>query len=180
MVAMDKLTNECGQTWTAVAILSYIKQGEDTDTVRHSKTPLICRYESDTTERLHFHTLEKEMATHCRVLALRIPGMGEPGGLPSMGSHKVGHDWSDLAAAAAFVNAVTWEQPLFWIRGQLLNTVKIFPQFLCYSQCDGYVHEALLCLIWFTNIFSITLLGLNNQQSNKSNCDLHWLPISVP
>ena len=101
MVAMDKLTNECGQTWTAVAILSYVNQGEDTDTVRHSKTPLICRYESDMTERLHFHTLKKEMATHSRVLALRIPGMGEPGGLPSMGSHRVRHDWSDLAAAAA-------------------------------------------------------------------------------
>ena len=40
----------------------------------------------------HFHALEKEMATHSRVLAWRIPGMGEPGGLPSMGSHRVGHD----------------------------------------------------------------------------------------
>ena len=46
-----------------------------------------------------FHALEKEMATHSRVLAWRIPGTGEPGGLPSMGSHRVGHDWSDLAAA---------------------------------------------------------------------------------
>ena len=41
------------------------------------------------------------MATHSSILAWRIPGMGEPGGLPSMGSHRVGHDWSDLAAAAA-------------------------------------------------------------------------------
>ena len=41
------------------------------------------------------------MATHSNVLAWRIPGTGEPGGLPSMGSHRVGHDWSDLAAAAA-------------------------------------------------------------------------------
>ena len=41
------------------------------------------------------------MATHSSVLAWRIPEMGEPGGLPSMGSHRVGHDWSDLAAAAA-------------------------------------------------------------------------------
>ena len=48
--------------------------------------------ESDTTERLHFHALEKEMATHSSVLAWRIPGTGEPGGLPSMGSHRVGHD----------------------------------------------------------------------------------------
>ena len=48
--------------------------------------------ESDTTERLHFHALEKEMATHSSVLAWRIPGMGEPGGRPSMGSHRVGHE----------------------------------------------------------------------------------------
>ena len=47
--------------------------------------------------------MEKEMATHSSVLAWRIPGMGEPGGLPSMGSHRVGHDWSDLAAAAAAI-----------------------------------------------------------------------------
>ena len=45
--------------------------------------------------------LEKEMATHSSVLAWRIPGTGEPGGLPSMGSHRVRHDWSDLEAAAA-------------------------------------------------------------------------------
>ena len=48
--------------------------------------------ELDTTERFHFHALEKEMATHCSALAWRIPGTGEPGGLPSMGSHRVGHD----------------------------------------------------------------------------------------
>ena len=49
----------------------------------------------------HFHALEKEMATHSSVLALRIPGTGESGGLPSLGSHRVGHDRSDLAAATA-------------------------------------------------------------------------------
>ena len=49
----------------------------------------------------HFHALEKEMATHSSVLAWRIPGTAEPGGLQSVGSHGVGHDWSDLAAAAA-------------------------------------------------------------------------------
>ena len=49
----------------------------------------------------HFDALEKEMATHSRVLAWRIPGTGEAGGLPSTGLHRVGHDWSDLAAAAA-------------------------------------------------------------------------------
>ena len=57
---------------------------------------------SDFTFTFLFHALEKEMATHSSALAWRIPGTGEPGGLPSMGSHRVGHDWSDLAAAAAY------------------------------------------------------------------------------
>ena len=52
---------------------------------------------SNFTFTFHFHALEKEMATHCSVLAWRIPGTAEPGGLPSMGSHRVGHDFSDLA-----------------------------------------------------------------------------------
>ena len=46
----------------------------------------------DFTFTFHFHALEKEMATHSSVLAWRIPGTGEPGGLPSMGSQRVGHD----------------------------------------------------------------------------------------
>ena len=53
---------------------------------------------SDFTFTFHFHALEKEMETHSSVFALRIPGMGEPGRLPPMGSCRVGHDWSDLAA----------------------------------------------------------------------------------
>ena len=47
---------------------------------------------SDFTFTFHFHALEKEMATHSSILAWRIPGTEEPGGLPSMGSHRVGHD----------------------------------------------------------------------------------------
>ena len=54
---------------------------------------------SDFTFTFHFHALEKEMAAHSSVLSWRIPGTGEPGGLPYMGSHRV---WSDLAAAAAW------------------------------------------------------------------------------
>ena len=56
---------------------------------------------SDFIFTFHFHALEEEMATHSRILVWRIPGTGEPGGLPSTGSHRVGHDWSDLAAVAA-------------------------------------------------------------------------------
>ena len=55
--------------------------------VTKSRTPL-----SDFTFTFHFHALEKEMATHSSALAWRIPGTGEPGGLPSVGSHRVGHD----------------------------------------------------------------------------------------
>ena len=71
--------------------------------------------ESDTTERLHFHfhfhALEKEMATQSSFLAWRIPGMGEPGGLPSVGSHRVRHDWSNLATAAAAAPSYRWGIP---------------------------------------------------------------------
>ena len=56
---------------------------------------------SDFSFTFHFHALEKEMATHSSVLAWRIPEMGEPSGLPSVGSHRVRHDRSDLAAVAA-------------------------------------------------------------------------------
>ena len=55
--------------------------------VAKSQTPL-----SDFTFTFNFHALEKEMATHSSVLAWRIPGTGEPGGLSSLGSHRVGHD----------------------------------------------------------------------------------------
>ena len=58
---------------------------------------------SDSTFTFYFHALEKEMATHSSVLAWRIPGTREPGGLPSMGSHRVRYNWSDLAAAAVLL-----------------------------------------------------------------------------
>ena len=63
---------------------------------------------SDFTFMFHFYALEKEMATHSSVLAWRIPGTAEPGGVLSMGSPRVGHDWSDLAAVAA----VSYEKSL--------------------------------------------------------------------
>ena len=58
---------------------------------------------SDFAFTFHFHTLEKEMATHSSVLVWRIPGMEQPSALPSMGSHRVGHDWSNLAAATLYL-----------------------------------------------------------------------------
>ena len=67
------------------------------------------RWLSNFTFPFHFHALEKEMATHSGVLAWRIPGTGEPGGLPSMGSHRVGLRWSDLTAVAA---AASGKEPI--------------------------------------------------------------------
>ena len=68
---------------------------------------------SDFTFTFHFHALEKEMATHSTVLAWRIPGTEEPSGLPSMGSHRVGHDWSDLAAAAGLCSLWKLQEEAF-------------------------------------------------------------------
>ena len=76
---------------------------------------------SDFTFTFHSHAMEKEMATHSSVLAWRIPGTEEPGRLLPLGSHRVGHDWSDLAAAAAvkdqvifcYINEVIFEKP--WV-----------------------------------------------------------------
>ena len=76
----------------------------------------------------HFHALEKEMATHSSVLAWRIPGTAEPGGLLSMGSHRVGQDWSDLAAAVA--NKI--KQPILW---QVINFKDWFFSFKRVKNC---------------------------------------------
>ena len=71
------------------------------------------------TERLHFHfhfhALEKEIATHSSVLAWRIPGMGEPGGLLSMGSHRVGHN-PPIPSAAAAVKAMVFPVVMYNVR----------------------------------------------------------------
>ena len=68
---------------------------------------------SDFTFTFHFHVLEKEMATHSNIPAWRIPGMVEPGGLPSMGSHRVGHNRSNLAAAECHYVISKWAAFLF-------------------------------------------------------------------
>ena len=64
-------------------------------------SPWVLARLSDLTFAVHFHALEKEMATHSSILTWRISGTGERSGLPCMGSHRVRHDWRDLAAAAA-------------------------------------------------------------------------------
>ena len=92
------------------------------------------RKESNKTERLHFHALEKEMATHSSVLTWSIPGTGDPGGLPSTGSHRVGHNWSDLAAAVS----VKW---------------YLFVGLICISLMISDVEPVSLCLLTFAYPF---------------------------
>ena len=97
----------------------------------------------------HFHALEKEMATCSSVLAWRIPGMGEPGGPPSMGSHRVGHDWSDLAAAASRVTIYSldillsqfWTSPLFHV------------QFYCCFLTCIQVSQQAGKVVWYSYLF---------------------------
>ena len=83
---------------------------------------------SNFTFTFHFHALEKEMATHSSVLAWRIPGMGEPGGLPSMGLHGVGHDWSELAAARLVITLLPRSTHLLISWLQSPSTVLLEPQ----------------------------------------------------
>ena len=95
---------------------------------------------SDFTFTFHFHALEKEMATHSSVLAWRIPGTEEPVGLLSMGSHRVGHDWCNLAAAAAAVMSDS-----LWPRG-LQHTSLLCPSLspgICSNLCP-LNHDAIL------------------------------------
>ena len=99
--------------------------GLENPTVAKSRTRL-----SDFTFTFHFHALEKEMATHSSILAWRIPGTREPGGLPSVGLHRVGHDWSDLEVVVVVV----------WIHLGRINTwwtfsiLSFFHQMLSYQQ----------------------------------------------
>ena len=112
---------------------------------------------SDFTFTFHFHPLEKEMATHSSVLAWRIPETGEPGGLPSMGSHRVGHDWSDLAAALAIFQAmfllITFIQVLSW------NVTFIEKKNICFlviknnQKLNQILHFFVVLLLSFVQLF---------------------------
>ena len=96
----------------------------------------------------HFHALEKEMVTHSSVLAWRIPGTGEPDGLPSMGSHRVGHDWSDLAAAAAG----NLENIDFCFRH--LHNIKVSHILVRKIRCNNFVFSP-LPTVWAVHIDSV-------------------------
>ena len=84
----------------------------------------------------HFRALEKEMATHSSVLAWRIPGTGESGGLPSMGSHRVRHDWSDAAAAAAAAVAAAVAAVIPWSSHSQAGVTQVYC--LLVMNIDGF------------------------------------------
>ena len=122
---------------------------------------------SDFTFTFHFHALEKEMATHSSVLAWRTPGMGEPGRLPSMQSHRVGHDWSDLAVAAVIlvsyisrwnVNQIKREsksnKPL-QLKTYKLLLLRFLHQPCPMQSCHGGWREAWVCVLHFPRKFSL-------------------------
>ena len=127
---------------------------------------------SDFSFTFHFHALEKEMGTHSSVLAWRISGTGEPGGLPTVGLHRVGHDWSDLAVAAvkdreawhAAVHGVAKSQTRFsdwtittilivtyliftWSSEQLFEVVVLF-----FPNLIDEETQRLSCLRFFLNV----------------------------
>ena len=88
---MQSTSREGNGTLLQYSCLENLMDGEDWCAAVHGVTKSWTRL-SDFTFTFHFHVLEKEMATHSRVLAWRIPGMAEPGGLLSLGLHRVGHD----------------------------------------------------------------------------------------
>ena len=128
---------------------------------------------SDFTFTFHFHALEKAMATHSSVLAWRIPGLGEPGGLPSMGSHRVGHNWNDLAAAAAMVVVVdTWIEASVKPRELDTTTSEFYSKWKDSRMCGAPPNG----IQTFTNVTHLTYehvtplpntVGIGRTQSNS-------------
>ena len=104
--------------------------------------------------------VEKEMATHSNVLAWRIPGTEEPSGLPSMGSHRVGHDWSDLAAAAAGLDETL--DHLWSLRG---SSQQYFSTSLYCIECTLQIRDTNSS---FCNVVSISISLWHPQEKGFS------------
>ena len=109
---------------------------------------------SDFPFTFHFHALEKVMATHSSILAWRIPGMGEPGGLPSVGSHRVRHNWSDLAAAAAAAR-------------ETLNIICV-----CVCVAGRFSHVCVFAVLWTVTHQVPLSMGFSRQE--------HWSGLPFP
>ena len=107
----------------------------------------------------HFHALEKGMATHSSVLAWRIPGASEPGGLPSMGLHRVGHDWSDLAAAAAAVFLLRVQGSIFFQSYSWTSENVTYFLTLCFSVCEKKVIATKCNVVPWTEPWNRKIIG---------------------
>ena len=116
--------------------------------------------------------LEKGKATHSSVLAWRIPGMGEPGGLPSLGSHRGGHDWSDLAAAAAAVQEKVRLAVINSFDSLMMNLKKA--QWIVLDILKDMCRPGVLGESWSESSFQRNwwFLGLERMLSTSVNWDL--------
>ena len=137
---------------------------------------------SDFTFTVHFHALEKEMATHSSVLAWRIPETEEPGEPPSMRSHRVGHNWSDLAVAAA-ASTKSWQSPatVLWIfdhiisiscelvMGGVISLDLVWEDFQQRASLCVVLEKSYLMLIRMIN----GILMYQNSKSSFRNLDSH-------
>ena len=120
---------------------------------------------SDFTFTFHFHALEKEMATHSSVLAWRIPGTGEPHGLPSMGSHRVGHDWGS--------SSNTFPPPLDPPK-EGLCTSSLFRQ--TENSPSKYSYGSLSLFIWVSQVTSQKCLPWLFYLASSSDCTCFNFP----
>ena len=117
-------------------------------------------FQSDMTITFHCHALEKEMATHSSVLAWRIPGTAEPGGLPSMGSHRVGHNWSDTAACM-YVSITCSLYVLF------VTKIKCIRWFITIWSLLFLPHHLMLLMFFrWINIYTKSLQSLKQRLAN--------------
>ena len=121
------------------------------------------------------------MATHSSVPAWRVPGTGEPGGRPSMGSHRVGHDWSDLAAAACV---------LFYWSGTSVSSQLVFCMYLCVWRCSPdviverdvlHVHLLLRHLVLdYFSFITYSTMSLPSSSACQLSCFRHvWFFVTL-
>ena len=132
----------------------------------------------------HSHALKKEMATHSSVLALRIPGTWEPGGLPSIGSHRVGHEWSNLAAAAAACSFFWIYQTFSYIELYLSTYSFLLQRLLVVSTITKhlalffYSNRILIftCAHVFFGASQMALVVMNPTVNAGDRRDVGWIP----
>ena len=129
---------------------------------------------SDFTFTFHFHALEKEVATHSTVLAWRIPGTGEPGGLPFVGSHRVGHDRSDSSSSSS--------RHYFFFKNIYMKKNENILYFLL-SFCNCYVFPLRrifilevknLCFIVLTQPIKFEMVKMTSKISNKQHYYIYF------